>query len=264
MNGEKTICAARYATTTDSTNSEMWRMTNLADYDVVFLFADEQTAGRGQGSNKWESEAGKNLLFSVALHPTAVPVDRQFALSMAVAIEMTRLLRPFVGRVKVKWPNDIYVADRKIAGILIENSVRKGMIATSVVGIGLNVNQTVFRSGAPNPVSIKQLTGQEVDLDKLRNAVIRRFLRCSRQLQGDSFDRLKKAYMAALYRRVGYHTYRDEGGEFLARIVDIAPDGRIVLADKQGTQHTYAFKEVEYVLPDKDNKQQTTIRNGKI
>ena len=232
----------------DSTNDEIMRLNDRTDLEWAILFADHQTAGRGQRGNTWESEPGKNLTFSLYFRPVGVAADEQFAISMAVAVEMTKILRPYVGRVKVKWPNDIYVGDRKIAGILIENRLKGNRISECVVGIGLNVNQSRFHSDAPNPVSIAQITGSEVDLSRLKRRII---LRLGRMVDSRGYvitPRLKNEYTSRLYRHVGYHRYADSTGEFDARITDVEPSGRIVLKDRQRQLRTYAFKEVKIIL----------------
>ena len=154
----------------------------------IAVVAEYQTAGRGCGSNTWESERGKNLTFSVLLHPTEIPADCQFRISEAVSVAICETLErcfrplspadssPNLGEqeISIKWPNDIYVGDRKICGILIENQLRGRLISDSIVGIGLNVNQMEFRSDAPNPVSLAQLTGHEEDREALLQAFLQR------------------------------------------------------------------------------------------
>ena len=141
----------------------------LSDNEIgngVVVVADYQTAGRGCGTNRWESERGKNLLFSVMLHPENVPANRQFQISRAISLAIVDALGEWVGDLSIKWPNDIYWRNGKLAGILIENSLQGSMIRDSIIGVGLNVNQRAFHSDAPNPVSMYQLTGQETDIGR--------------------------------------------------------------------------------------------------
>ena len=183
---------------TESTNQ--WLKEHGED-DMVVV-ADYQTAGRGCGTNTWESERGQNLLFSVLLHPKQVVASRQFHISMAVSVAICEAVEQFIGDVSIKWPNDIYWRDGKLGGILIEHTLQGSGIKDSIIGVGLNVKDADVRSG----------------------------------------------YMSRLYRRKGFHPYVDCNGAFMAQIAAIEDDGRIVLADEDGRQRTYAFKEVQFII----------------
>ena len=202
------------------------------------LLALTQTAGRGQRGNTWESEPHKNITMSVMLRPTDLPAIRQFEISQAVALAVVDLLeRLMIKDVKVKWPNDVYVGDKKICGILIENSLNGAMISRSIVGIGLNVNQTKFLSDAPNPVSIKQLTGEkEYDIIELANELIDNVLK---RLGKDN----KAEYRQRLWRGKGEWAWQKADGlQFNAEIVEVLSDGRLVLSNQP---NPFAFKEVK-------------------
>ena len=136
------------------------------------VIADFQTAGRGQVGNVWESEAGKNLLFSMVLYPTCIPANRQFLISQIAALSVKETLDLYTEQIAVKWPNDVYWKDQKICGMLIENDLSGHNLYRSIIGIGINLNQAVFRGDAPNPVSLFQITGKEVS----REEVLERFL----------------------------------------------------------------------------------------
>ena len=225
---------------TDSTNRWL-REHGVGDMVVV---ADYQTAGRGCGTNRWESERGRNLLFSVLLHPTDVPAARQFCISQAVAVTLCETLEEYLGedRVQVKWPNDIYVGGRKIAGILIENRLQQGCIKDSIVGIGLNVNQWQFVSDAPNPVSLCQLLGHEVDREELLMRILRRNTMYSYK-EYDVFSAGKRWFL------IGKPAlFQDRDGRFTATITGVEPDGRLVMTDAGGRERRYGFKEVQFVL----------------
>ena len=231
---------------TDSTNR--W-LRNYAlsqpegDYVVV---SEYQTAGRGCGTNSWESERGKNLTFSLLIHPTEITADCQFRISEAVSLALCETLDGYVTdrQVSVKWPNDIYVDDCKICGMLIENRLRGRLMTDSIIGIGLNVNQREFFSDAPNPVSLVQLLGHEVALEPLLQAFLQKL---EPMLQMDP-ETLGKAYRERLYRREGEHEYRDGKGLFRAKLLNVLDDGRLVLLDTEGTARIYAFKEVQFVI----------------
>jgi len=204
------------------------------------VWADYQTAGRGCGTNTWESERGKNLTFSVLLHPTDLPAARQFHISMAVSLALCRAMEQYIGDVSIKWPNDIYWRNGKIAGILIENRLKGSTIRDSIVGIGLNVNQRVFHSKAPNPVSLWQITEQEADRRQLLDEILANI--------AHYMDRdCREEYMQQLYRRKGFHPYADRQGAFMAELAGIEDDGHLLLHDDNGRERRYAFKEVTFI-----------------
>ncbi|MBR5655655.1 MAG: biotin--[Prevotella sp.] len=237
---------------TDSTNR--W----LKDYEaanveeVVVCWTDYQTAGRGCGANTWESERGKNLLFSVLVHPTFLDAGSQFVISMMMANAICQQLSALLPTesISVKWPNDIYVGDQKICGILIENHLRGRNIADSVLGVGVNVNQTAFVSDAPNPVSLAQLMGHEVERLPLLETIVESFCKDLKQLEANAshVEAVRSNYLARLYRREGFHAYRDEQDDFEAELMTVETDGHLVLRDKEGKTRRYAFKEVQFVL----------------
>lgn len=210
------------------------------------VVADFQTGGRGQIGNVWESEAGKNLLFSVVLYPTCIPANRQFLISQIAALSVKEALDPYTEGITVKWPNDIYWNDKKICGMLIENDLSGHNLYCSIIGIGINLNQAVFRGDAPNPVSLIQITGKAVSreevLDRFLSIFYGYYLSLLREEQAD----IRSRYQSALYRKEGYHTYRDENGAFEARIHAIESTGHLLLALRDGSIRRYAFKEVSY------------------
>ena len=228
-----------------------------SDANVVVV-AEYQTAGKGCGSNTWESERGKNLTFSVLLHPAEIRANWQFRISEAVSVALCETLEHFFRslspsdsssdsgeqEVTIKWPNDIYVGDRKICGILIENRLKGSTITDSIVGIGLNVNQREFRSDAPNPVSICQLTGEETD----REALLQAFLQALSEAFEMEPEALAQAYRSRLYRREGMYRFSDSQGVFEAKVLNVLDDGRLVLLDAEGKARMYAFKEVVFCL----------------
>ena len=221
---------------TDSTNRWL-----AAHRDCEVVVADYQTAGRGCGTNTWESERGRNLLFSVLIHPTDTPAARQFHISMAISLAISEALDQMIGDVSIKWPNDIYWRNGKICGILIENVLQGSTIRDSIIGVGLNVNQRVFRSDAPNPVSLWQVSGQETD----REALLRDILQRLGTLLGED---IRSRYLSRLYRRRGFHPYADADGAFMAEIITVEDDGHLVLRDDNGQQRRYAFKEVQFII----------------
>lgn len=215
----------------------------------LVVSADFQTKGRGQAGNVWEAEDGKNLLFSMLLFPSSIEANQQFVLSKMVSLAVSRVLSEEVEDVHVKWPNDIYWRDKKIAGILIENNLWGSNIQNSVIGIGLNVNQDSFHSNAPNPVSLRQITGKSYDREELLATLVKRIYMLYIQLLREELTCFDQDYKSSLYRIDGLYEYQANGEVFKASIVDVLPDGHLVLQPESGDQRTYAFKEVSIVLP---------------
>ena len=237
---------------TDSTIDFLKHYRPVSPKDMILVTADFQTAGRGQAGNSWESEAGKNLLFGLLFHPREVEANRQFILSQAVALSICETLSDYTEDIRIKWPNDIYWKDKKICGILIENDLSGHHIRRSIAGIGININQEVFNSDAPNPVSLKQITGKEHDRYEILAHILRRVQIYYNSLQMEDFavysDEISTRYARSLFRRRGLHPYEDANGKFLARLLRVEQDGRFVLEDEGGSEREYLFKEVQYIL----------------
>ncbi len=223
---------------TDSTNR--WLREQGGEENMV-VWADYQTAGRGCGTNHWESERGKNLTFSMLLHPHDVPAQKQFRISRAISLAICKALGQHIGDLSIKWPNDIYWRDGKIGGILIEVTLQGNKVKACIIGIGLNINQRVFRSDAPNPVSVWQICEQETDCEQLLQEILQAF----QEYMGKSN---KDEYQSMLYRRKGFHPYADKDGAFMAEIIDVEDDGHLLLRDDNGQLRRYAFKEVTFVI----------------
>lgn len=236
---------------TASTNTYLSRLAATLPGGTV-IYTPCQTAGRGQKGNSWESEDGKNLTFSQLIKRPPVKARDQFYLSEAAALAVVEALAAEAADgFSVKWPNDVYWHDKKICGMLIENSLDGSDIATSVVGIGINVNQERFLSDAPNPVSLKGITGRDHNLMALLKRVCSRIEQLVDSLDDDSArQQLHRSYMAALYRNDGQqHPYEDaQGNRFMASVADIAPDGTLTLLHEDGTRHSYLFKQVRHII----------------
>ncbi|MDE6480382.1 MAG: biotin--[acetyl-CoA-carboxylase] ligase [Muribaculaceae bacterium] len=235
----------------DSTNAYIMR--NIGELEApVMVVAHTQTAGQGQRGNSWEAEPGKNLTFSIFFRPVELLPMAQFAMSEAVALAVVDFLAGHGIEAKVKWPNDIYVDDRKICGILIRHSVMGGYVSYSVIGVGIDVNQTLFLSDAPNPVSMKQITGKTYDL-KLLEKEIAEIMEGRLKLIRTEEERLAlhKEFFGKLWRGDGrLHPFADTatGENFMASIEDIAFHGPMTLRLSDGSLRTYAFKEVSFLM----------------
>jgi BirA family transcriptional regulator, biotin operon repressor / biotin---[acetyl-CoA-carboxylase] ligase len=214
----------------------------------TIIRASFQSAGRGQMGNNWESESGKNLLISVILYPAVIKPHDQFLISMTISLAISDFIGRYISGVRIKWPNDVYVNNDKIAGILIENSIMGDSIINSVAGIGLNINQRKFVSDAPNPVSLSILTGKEHNLDvcltELSNALEKRYL----QLRDGKKHEIRKDYISGLYRLNEWHEYIDSGSKFMARIINVDENGMLHMECRDKTIREYSFKEVDFIL----------------
>ena len=232
--------------TVDSTNTYLHAY--RGDEDVAVVTARHQTAGRGQGGNRWEDAEGQNLLFSIQIRPVEVAIDHQFVLAMAEALALKRALDAYADGMELKWPNDIYHRDRKLSGTLIETAVSGGRLKRMILGTGINVNQRRFTSDAPNPVSLSQITGSDESIDHLLERILQAFGDYYRRVLEGDYAGISREYHEALYRRKGFYRYRDADGEFDAELVGVAYDGRLSLRDSEGRQRSYAFKEVEFII----------------
>lgn len=232
---------------TDSTNRFLKELQEDGDEEMVIAIADYQNAGKGQGTHTWESEGGKNLLFSIKVHPRWVSVRQQFLLSMAEALALKDALDSYVDDVTLKWPNDVYWKDKKISGTLIETIIDSRGIKTCIFGTGVNVNQKEFRSDAPNPVSLCQILGHDVDRDEVFDKIINAFEQYYELLRRADYMDVSGIYHMALYRRKGFHRYEDVNGEFEGAFVEVEDDGHLILHDKQGKIRSYAFGELKFL-----------------
>ena len=219
---------------------------------TVFL-AYEQTAGRGQLKNFWESEPGLNLTFSFVLYPSFLEIRKQFMLSKVVTLGIHRALNKYIEDLRIKWPNDIYAGNKKLGGILIENSIMSGLIKSAVIGIGLNVNQTEFRSSSPNPVSLKLLTNQHLDGEKILAEVLVGIDEFYSMLKAGENDEIDQKFMSVLYRFNEKHLFSAENQLFEGIIVGVNPIGQLQIRKTDGEIAEFHFKEVEFIQENTDN-----------
>ncbi len=234
---------------TDSTNAFLKGYTGEEGGRMTVVSADYQTAGRGQGTNTWESERGKNLLFSAKFRPQGVKASEQYILLEAAAVAIVEVLRRFGDGFTIKWPNDIYWHDRKVSGTLTECSLSAGMVKDCILGVGINVNQTVFTSDAPNPESLKNiLNGTDIERSALLAGLLQSITLWTDKVDEGRYDEIRSAYMSKLYRSEGFHPYRDNQGEFEAEITDVLPNGHLILHRRDGSESRYAFKEVLFLI----------------
>ncbi len=251
-----------YLAETDSTNN--YAKENIQYYPGGFhvVYTPNQTAGRGMDTNSWESEKDKNISFSIICHPKMVKPSEQFILSMAIAVDIIKSLQDYMPKEKdhfrIKWPNDIYWKDKKLGGILIENSLKGFRMDTCIIGIGININQMEFLSDAPNPVSLKQICGSNCHGMTIMESICERFhktLQIIKLLENQDSHSLSIGYTSirADYHRLLYrndndwHAFKDTDF-FHAKIMKVQNDGRLLLHREDGTEKEYWLKEVKFII----------------
>ncbi len=234
---EQSICS------TNDHAMSLLRSSSLPEGTVIY--AVDQYGGRGQRGNTWQSEAGKNCTMSIVLQPKWAGNDTQFFFNKAMALAVSSTLQSWLPSAKLKWPNDIFVEDRKIAGILIENLFSGQRLKHSVVGIGVNVNQSSFGPGLKSATSMRNEMGKEIELQPFIQQLCQQVEWQYMRFQQGSFAAIQSDYLGNLYRLEEDHYYQTKEGRVLARIIDVNAQGQLVLQSNSG-QRCYNFKEVIY------------------
>ena len=233
----------------DSTNNVLLR--HIRDYDNLSVVAAvKQTAGRGQRGNRWVSAPGDNLTFSLLLKPEGLPAREVMALTCLATLAVRDILRETGVPAVIKWPNDIYVGKRKICGMLVENGLEGGFIVWSVIGIGINLNQTEFPGELLNPTSVKRLTGRTYDpVSFLETFCTGLEKRLPELATPDGRKRLLDTYERDLFQKDSPASYRDPetGKTFTGIIRGITPEG-LLRMEAEGCERTFGFKEISYIL----------------
>lgn len=215
---------------------------------VISTFRQPQ--GRGQVGSKWESEPDKNLTLSVVLYPVFLAPWQNFALNKAIALAVRHFIAALVPQqpVKVKWPNDIYVGTRKICGILIQNSLSRNTLASSIVGIGVNVNQTIFSKDIPNPSSLQMENGKEYDLYSLIPLLCQHLELMYLRLKSGHFAELDAEYLQHLYRYQESTLFqRVNGTIFWGKISGISGSGQLLIVPEDGLEESFDLKEISII-----------------
>ncbi|MFZ5554180.1 MAG: biotin--[acetyl-CoA-carboxylase] ligase [Bacteroidota bacterium] len=246
----ETLFAGRQAIrleSVDSTNDFALRWIKENPFhEGLLVVAEEQKAGKGQMGNRWESEKGKNLLFSLVVKPSFLPAGKQFYLSKITALAIKDTIQKQLEEVMIKWPNDIYCRGKKIAGILIENRFSGENITASVIGAGINVNQ-VF-AAAEKAISLQSLTGRETNRELLLEEFCSHFEGYYLALRSGKRDEINGLYLSSLLNFGSETRYRDAKGEFTGIIRSIAEDGRAEVWNKEKNAATwYDIKELVWV-----------------
>ena len=213
------------------------------------ILAQRQTAGRGQRGHTWESREGENLTFSLLLEPLFLSPSEQFLISECVALGVCDALLHYGIEAQIKWTNDIYIGDRKLAGILIEHKLQGSALARTVAGIGLNVNQKAFSDDLPNPISMAQATGREFDREQVLQTVATSLMARYEQLREGGAKELQADYHQRLYRLGQEHCYAlPDGSRFRGIIRGVEPTGALRIENERGELLSFLFKEVEFVI----------------
>ena len=235
------------STNTYATN--LIKETQVAEGTVVFTH--NQTKGRGQVGNTWQAESGKNLTFSMVLHPSFLAVDKQFYLSKITSLAVFGMLTDFLNTslydIKIKWPNDILVNDKKVAGILIENILRGNFLQNSVVGVGININQQSFSNVDKQATSLGILLQKDFDLKEMLQAFCKHFEALYLSLKLNNFDKISQAYFKQLYKFEEWAVYQSKNQKFTAKIIKVEETGLLVLTTEQNELLKFNFKEVQLI-----------------
>jgi len=235
-------------TSLESTNSFLKEITHLKEIkNGTIVSTNYQTIGRGQRNNVWESKKDKNILMSFVFRSNNIFAENQFIISKTVSLSILDLLSEYNKNVKIKWPNDIYINDKKIAGILIENSLQGNKISNSIIGIGLNINQTCFSKSIPNPTSLSIETNNSYKVNIILEKLIKFLNFRFNLLLQKNFDKINNDYLQNLYRFNEFHNFETQNKNFKAKIKTIDKIGRLVLILKNGDIQTFAFKEVKFL-----------------
>lgn len=237
-----------------STNAELKRQIedNLIIFnelkDFFLLYTNYQNAGRGVADNRWESERNKNVLASFYFKPP-IPPQAQFRFNQFFSLTILNAISHFLPNAKIKWPNDIYVDTKKIAGILIEHSLSSDKIKYTIAGVGLNVNQLHFPTSLPNPTSLAIETGEFHNLDNIINLIIEEGQKLSTWLAPENSEELNELYLSKLLNLNVWKQYEIFGRTVTAKITGTDSFGRLQLIDTNDNIHICHLKEIKFIFP---------------
>ncbi|WP_295767541.1 biotin--[acetyl-CoA-carboxylase] ligase [uncultured Mucilaginibacter sp.] len=233
----------------DSTNTFLKKLLSNTEpvNEGTVILAESQTAGRGQQLNRWYSSANESLAFSLLLLPSFLPLENQFNLIRIVSLGVYDALSPLVGKaLKIKWPNDIYINDLKLGGILIENQVQGGKIKSSVAGIGLNINQHAFPDWVPNAVSLKQILHKDYDLKALMFDICNHIGQWYIKLKAGDESQIEEAYLNTLYWLNKPGSFKAQDAIFGGTITGVSKTG-LLQVNCNGVTAEYNLKEIEFL-----------------
>jgi len=234
-----------YLPTCQSTNDEAADLVRLGQgWEGTVVITDYQSAGRGQRGNQWLAHAGENFTLSMILRPHFLIPSQQFRLNVAISVGIYEFFKPFLGeKLKVKWPNDLYFGDQKLGGVLIENSIQGGRLEASIVGMGLNINQTYFDN--PRATSLRNATERTYSLEELLPDLMASLEKNYLLLRNGHFDGLKMRYLQILFRYQEQHNFRRGENVFTGMIVGVTDAGLLAVQIENRLEY-FDFKEISY------------------
>jgi BirA family biotin operon repressor/biotin-[acetyl-CoA-carboxylase] ligase len=232
----------------DSTNNYTATLISGNVPEGTVVITREQTAGRGQRANSWVSEAGKNLTCTYLLRPRFLRISDQFILNKAIALAVNKAIQHFVPQfdVRIKWPNDIFLQNKKVAGILVETSLQGGHIVSCLAGIGINVNQQQFQAESGNPISLSEVVGSEFKLDDILNALSENLEVLYLQLKAGKFENIDLSYNSLLWKKDEMHTFFRDGIPFTAEVKCVDEQGCLHLLDEENQELIFAHGAVQW------------------
>ena len=233
----------------DSTNNYLKELLSNSKPvpEGTVIMAESQYAGRGQQQNKWHSEDGKNLTFSLLLKPAFLALPQQYELTRAISLGVVTALQQATGKnIQIKWPNDIYYGDRKLGGILIENMVQGTQIKNAIIGIGLNINQDSFPDWVPNPTSVKQILHADYDLKLLLSQICSYIEAWYLKLKAGKLAEIQQQYLANLYWLNQEHDFKADEIIFKGTIIGVRDNGLLVLSTQNG-ERAFNLKQIQFL-----------------
>lgn len=234
---------------TSSTNTYAKQIAADKNYHGTIVNAVFQNAGKGHLNNTWESKKGQNLTFSIILYFNDLKAEDQFLITKFVSISITNYLTQKDLFAQIKWPNDIYVNDKKIAGILIENTIKGNIIDHSIIGVGININQVDFESNAPNPVSLAQLSNCDYNLKTELELLIGNLNEVFPLLYTNAYDKLDALYLEHMYKYNTVSNFKVGNNQFIGIIKGVNNFGQLQIEQANKVISTHNFKEIEFVIP---------------
>lgn len=235
---------------TDSTNelaSKLLKEDKITN-NYFTICSRIQKKGKGIYQNKWHSSDYKNLTFSMVFYPKNLKVQDNFLLSMSVSLGICDFLEQKKLSAKIKWPNDILLANKKICGILIENNIKGDLVTSSILGVGFNLNQENFPEEIGNiAISLKMYTGNEYNFESELKGICGFITNRLKRIDVDSFEKTKELYFGKLFKFGEMSRYKTQSGEIFAEIIDLGSDGRLVLKEDNGNIREFYFKELVFL-----------------
>ncbi len=255
MNGSKNIIGNKIIVLdkVNSTNAYLQELTKKNDFinEGLVVFSKSQIDGKGLGKNKWESEDGKNIAMSFYIKPEFLNAADNYTICRFVALAVCDFVISIVKRdVAIKWPNDIYYQNKKIAGILIENNISGSVIKFSLVGIGININQQVFKSDAPNPVSLINIMGRSFRVKSLLKKLCLFLDERYSQLLNGGMSIQELEYLEKLFGFNTWLNFKSENLSFEGKIIGVSPFGHLIIQDRKGKRKEFEQKEIQFIFPD--------------